>query len=94
MKDSTVSILLSKHTVQNHVKNHFRLIQTSDIFLNTDIFSVFLTTESPDAYDEEFIFDISRDFETAISFFRLISEGNVTALTLREIAEDFLASDL
>ncbi|MBQ8498096.1 MAG: hypothetical protein IJ489_11680 [Clostridia bacterium] len=92
MNDFASSIILTKRTLQNDVQNHFRLIRTLDGFRNTDIFSVFLTTESPVVFEEEFVFDISRDPETANTFFRLISEGNVTALTLREIAEDFIAS--
>lgn len=92
MTDHASSIIQTQCLAQDDIRNRFRLIRTLDAFRNTDVFSVFLTTESPNACDEDFIYDISRDLGTAKEFFRLISEGNVTALTLREIAEDFIAS--
>ena len=76
---------------EDHIDNHFRLIRTMDIFHQTDVFSVFLTTRSPDGCYEEFVYDIARNYETAETFFNLICKANVTALSLCDVAEDFIS---
>ena len=86
------SIIQTEFYTRNHIHNRFRLIHTVDVFQNTDVFSVFLTTESPDGYHEEFVYDIARHPATAKEFFRLICQGDVSATSLRDIAEDFVAS--
>ena len=86
------SIILTKEHRQYEFHNHLRLIRTLDNFHDTDVFSIFLTTESAFGKEEEFIYDISRDWEKAKTFFEFLEKENVTALTLRDVAENFLAS--
>ena len=85
-------IVSSVSNTEYEIINHFRLISTIDIFQQTDVFSVFLTTTSPEDSSEAFVYDISRNPHTAEQFFDMICKNNVTALSLREIAEDFISS--
>jgi hypothetical protein len=41
--------------------------------------------------DEEFVYDIARDKDTALRFFNCLCREHVTACTLCDIARDFLA---
>ncbi len=88
------SVIASVSHTENDVDNHFRLIRTMDVFQNTDVFSVFLTTCSPTGCYEAFVYDISRNPDIAASFFALICRENVTAVSLSDIAEDFIASEI
>lgn len=92
MTDFVSSVILTETNAENDIQNRFRLIQTADLFHNTDVFSIFLTTESNHICTEDFVYDISRDADTAKKFFRLLCKENVSALHLREAAEDFILS--
>ena len=90
METSTSSIVLTKRREEGDLMNCFRLVRTFDSFQEANVFSVFLTTESEGEYSEEFVYDISRDFGEAKSFFDLLCRNDATATHLRDIAEDFL----
>lgn len=92
MENLISSIILTKYNRANDLQNSFRLIRTLDGFHNTDVFSIFLTTEFQNVREEEFVYDISRDADTAKEFFTLLCKENVSALHLREVAEDFISS--
>ena len=92
MTPCSTSIILTKCYTTGALRNRFRLIETADVFLHTEIYSLFLTTESANDYTEEFVYDISRDSKTAKEFFHLLCKENVTALHLRDVAEDYLSS--
>lgn len=87
------SIILAQSYQAHETKNRLRLIQTMDIFHNTNAFSLFLSTESQNGLDEDFIYDISRSIEDATSIFEQLCKGRVTVLSLREITEDFLSAE-
>ena len=87
-------IVSSVSNTEQKIINHYRLIRTIDIFHNTEVFSVFLTTASPEDSSEAFVYDISRNSHTAEQFLDMICKNNVTALSLREIAEDFISSQI
>jgi hypothetical protein len=94
MPDFCTCIISSISQKEKTISNHYRLIRTMDPFQHTDIFSVFLTTTTAEGTDEAFAYDITRNPHTAEIFFDLIRKGNVTALSLNEIAEDFIASQI
>ncbi|MBQ7309080.1 MAG: hypothetical protein IJW87_02780 [Clostridia bacterium] len=91
MMHNKSSVIQTKHHLQNETVSKLRLIQTVDPFQNTDVYSLFLTTESENGCNEEFIYDISRNAQAAKAFFELLCKEKVTALSLREVAEDYLA---
>ena len=90
METSTSSVILSKRRKGGDLLNCFRLVRTFDSFQEANVFSVFLTTESNGDCTEDFVYDISRDFGEAKSFFDLLCRNDASATHLREIAEDFL----
>ena len=90
METSTSSVILSKKRKGGDLLNCFRLVRTFDSFQEANVFSVFLTTESNGGCTEDFVYDISRDFGEAKSFFDLLCRNDASATHLREIAEDFL----
>lgn len=94
MPDFCTCIISSISQKEKTISNHYRLIRTMDPFQQTDIFSVFLTTTTAEGTDEAFAYDITRNPHTAEIFFERIRKGNVTALSLNEIAEDFIASQI
>ncbi len=73
------------------VKNTYRLLRCVDIAQGTDIYSLFLTTETENTVDEEFLFDLSRTETAAISFYDYLIAMNVTACTLIDIASDLFS---
>ena len=89
MKSET-SVMLTEVRKEGGVSTRYRLLGTLDTFLGTEVFSVFLTTQCEGMFTEDFVYDISRDEGEAVRFFHRIVEYRVTALHLREIAEDFL----
>ncbi|MBR6744855.1 MAG: hypothetical protein IKM00_06545 [Clostridia bacterium] len=91
MEPYASSIVLTKKRKEGDVRNCFRLVRTFDSFCEADVFSVFLTTESEGACEEDFVYDISRDLGEAKSFFDLLCRNDASAVHLREIAEDFIA---
>ena len=92
MPDFCTCIISSISQKEKTISNHYRLIRTMDPFQHTDIFSVFLTTTTAEGTDEAFAYDITRDADTAKEFFTLLCKENVSALHLREVAEDFISS--
>ena len=91
METSTSSVILSKKRKGGDLLNCFRLVRTFDSFQEANVFSVFLTTESNGDCTEDFVYDISRDFGEAKSFFDLLCRNDASATHLREIVEDFLS---
>ena len=92
METNASSVVLTKKRKGGDLMNCFRLVRTFDSFQEANVFSVFLTTESEDECTEDFIYDISRDFGEAKSFFDLLCRNDATATHLRDIAEDFLGN--
>ena len=90
METNVSSIVLTKRRKGGDLMNCFRLVRTFDSFQEANVFSVFLTTESDGVRTEDFIYDISRDFGEAKSFFDLLCRNDASAIHLRDIAEDFL----
>ena len=90
METNASSIVLTKRRTGGDLMNCFRLVRTFDSFQEANVFSVFLTTESGGKCTEDFVYDISRDFGEAKSFFDLLCRNDATATHLRDIAEDFL----
>ena len=68
MMHNESSVIQTKHHLQNETVSKLRLIQTVDPFQNTDVYSLFLTTESENGCNEEFIYDISRNAQAAKAF--------------------------
>ncbi len=91
MKRAESSIILTHCSIDGHVLSCCRLIQTVDVYHGNDVFSVFVSTSADDETDEEFVYDISHDKETAVSFFTRICQEHISACTLLDIAQDFLA---
>ncbi|MBQ3490812.1 MAG: hypothetical protein IJA86_09505 [Clostridia bacterium] len=85
------SIILTQNYRENNAVSAIRLIHSVDIFQNTDVFSVFLTTESDGKQTEEFIYDISRNKRDAKKFFSLLCEQKATADSLCELAANLIA---
>ncbi len=83
--------------ISTYVKNEdsyficCRLIRTVDGFRGEDVFSVFLTSGTMEAFEEDFVYDITRDERDALAIFHLLCDGNVTTCTLREVLHDLLA---
>ena len=93
MNSADSPVILSRSYRIQKTKNRLRLIRTMDIFQNADTFSLFLSTESPDGFQEDFVYDISRSKEKATLIFEQLCRGKVTALSLREITEDILVCE-
>ncbi len=91
MTRSESSIILTHCTTQEQILNCCRLIHTIDACNGNDVFSVFLSTYDEGMVDEEFVYDIARDKDTAMRFFNCLCREHVTACTLCDIARDFLA---
>lgn len=91
MTRSESSIILTHCNAQEQILNCCRLIHTVDAYHGNDVFSVFLSTRDKGEIDEEFVYDISHDRDSAIDFFTRICREHVTACTLCDIARDFLA---
>ena len=89
MKPQT-AVMQTETRDEQGVSTRYRLIVTFDAFLGTEVFSVFLTTRRGREETEDFVYDVARDEREALHFFSRIIEYRVTALHLREIAEDFL----
>ena len=92
METNVSSIVLTKRRKEGDLTNCFRLVRAFDSFREANVFSVFLTTESDGVCTEDFVYDISRDFGEAKSFFDLLCRNDATATHLRDIAEDFLGN--
>ena len=90
METNVSSVVLTKRRKEGDLTNCFRLVRTFDSFQDANVFSVFLTTESAGVCAEDFVYDISRDFGEAKSFFDLLCRNDASAIHLRDIAEDFL----
>lgn len=90
METNASSVVLTKRRKGGDLMNCFRLVRTFDSFQEANVFSVFLTTESDGVCTEDFVYDISRDFGEAKSFFDLLYRNDASAIHLRDIAEDFL----
>lgn len=74
--------------------NTCRLVKTADTLSCGWIYSVFLSTEKNNKIDEEFAYDIARDEEPALSIFRKLCDGSVTACTLHDILHNLIAEPL
>ena len=90
MKTQT-AVIMTENKEEKGVLTRYRLLCTFDAFEETEVFSVFLTTRCEDVLSEDFVYDIARDRDEAICFFRLLCENRATACHLIEIAENFLA---
>ena len=75
------------------VKNTYRLLRSLDAVHGTDLYSLFLTTETESTVDEEFLLDLARTEADAISFFEHMLAMSVTACTLIDVASDLLAEN-
>ncbi len=91
MQRNESCVILTSSNQKEHVQNRYRLIQTVDCAYGTDVYSIFMTTMENGYYDEEFAYDIARDFGTAKEFFARICKNNVTSSTLLDVARDLLA---
>ena len=60
------SVLLAQWNAESDIRNHYRLLRTTDPFHGDDVFSVFLSTITPDECDEEFLYDITRNRDDAL----------------------------
>lgn len=85
------SVLLAQWNAESDIRNHYRLLRTTDPFHGDDVFSVFLSTITPDECDEEFLYDITRNRDDALRLFDLLCQKNVTACTLADVVADSLA---
>jgi hypothetical protein len=92
MRETGSEIIFTKRREDGGILTDLRLIRTFDALWETDVFSVLMTTQTHGARTEDFVYDISRDFEEAKRFFDLLCEGKASTVHLRELAEDFLAS--
>ena len=84
------SVILNEIGESGKGSTRFRLLRSFDSFEGADVFSLFLTTETDGVCTEDFVYDISRDFKEAKSFFDRLCRNEASALHLREMAEDFL----
>ena len=85
------AILFTAQTAENGVQTRYRLLRTVDPFRGDDVFSLFLTTGTQDACDEEFLYDITRDRDEAFRLLDLFCRMNVTACTVADVVSDVLA---
>jgi hypothetical protein len=92
MERNNGSLLLSEMGEEEGVRTEYRLLSSFDGFREEEVYSVFLTTEYEGERTEDFVYDISRDFGEAKSFFDLLCRNDATATHLRDIAEDFLGN--
>ncbi len=83
-------IILTQSYLEKGIFSFVRLIHTVDIFQNTDVFSVFMTSKSAETQTEDFIYDISRERDEAEKFFRMLCEQKATASSLQSLAEAFV----
>lgn len=92
MREMGSEIIFTKRREDGVLVTDLRLIRTFDALWETDVFSVLLTTHAGGVRTEDFVYDISRDFDEAKRFFDMLCRGKASAVHLRELAEDFLAS--
>lgn len=87
---------LNSNEISTTVKSHgytlcYKLIGDTDTSPISYSFFVSVENEDADYYDEALIRNVTSSKASAYEIFRLISEGTVTPITLRDIIEDLLA---
>ena len=87
------SILLHSLQNENGIDNHYRLLRSLDPFHGNDVFSIFVTTQTKETVDDEFVYDIARDESTAIRRFSLICRESVCACTLADVLQDLITEE-
>ena len=72
---------------------YYRLVRTADE-RGGDVFSVLVMKYRPGSPAERrFVFDVTRDEETARSIFRSLTDGLVTPVAVRDVIEDLLSTE-
>ncbi len=86
------SIVDSRIQALGTLTNQYRLLQCMEPLGSQEIYSLFVTTQSMDCTEEEFVFDIARDKDEAMRLFLAVYGGNVSVCTLRDVLSDLIAS--